>query len=915
MVRPFLSANEPATPVAHEPLRLTGGAPVELPARASAWSVREGTLEAYLVWSGGRRLLAVVSEGGQVFGLSSASQAKIHLVAPDGASLVPAPAEPGSADAWVQAVSSRLGGATPRAADIQDEKHAAIEGDAIAARTRMVWLRPSRGQALDIADSGQLVLDPDVTPVFGSVWVRARSQGEIELIPSADLSAEALAEALGAFNEALVGLFEHQEEKADAAALARLGATPDGMPTERGADISSALAGIAGALGLKPETFPRLPEDASSMPIPALCRVSGLRARKVALEAGWHRRDHGPLLLRGAEDRTLHALVWDGRGYREGGGARLNAERAEDYSHTAYATSAPLPETVQGLWSLAWHVMRAGNRRDALTTAMAAAAAAGLGILTPIATAWLLSDIVPAGIAGLLFGVGIALACAAIVSTILGVARSLATTRIEGRGATVLGAALTDRLLRLPARFFKDFSAGDLNQRLQNVEQMRKLAVGIVMSAGLTAVLSVAYLGVLFMYDVRLALMGFGLVLIYIVAVVIARVLQMEAIREAATLDGEIAGLTYETLDGVGKLRASAAEERAMERWLAVYRRERAAGVRAGRVSTNFGAFADAYQTITLMTLFAGAGALAAVEAPAGIFIGFLAAFGSFQGAIVGLSEALLQVYSAQPLVERARPILTAETEIDPGRGDPGTLKGEIEGSGLAFTYAEGLPPVLNGVDFHIKPGQHMAIVGGSGSGKSTLLRLLLGFETPERGAILYDGQDLTRLDLTRVRSQIGVVLQASQLFAGSILDNIRGAGNATLEECLDAAEKAGLARDLEYFAMGLHTPITEGAGALSGGQRQRILIARALAANPNILFFDEATSALDNATQAVVAETLDALAVTRVTIAHRLSTVRHADTICVLEGGRFVEQGTFDELMALGGAFARLARRQLTGE
>ena len=208
-----------------------------------------------------------------------------------------------------------------------------------------------------------------------------------------------------------------------------------------------------------------------------------------------------------------------------------------------------------------------------------------------------------------------------------------------------------------------------------------------------------------------------------------------------------------------------------------------------------------------------------------------------------------------------------------------------------------------------------MAIVGGSGSGKSTLLRVLLGFETPQRGSILYDGQDLARLDLTRVRSQIGVVLQASQLFAGSILENVRGSTSTPLEDCLKAVERAGLARDLQVFAMGIHTPITEGAGTLSGGQRQRILIARALAANPNILFFDEATSALDNATQAIVSHTLDLLKVTRITIAHRLSTVRNADRICVLQDGKFIEQGTFDELMTLDGAFTALARRQLTEE
>ena len=161
------------------------------------------------------------------------------------------------------------------------------------------------------------------------------------------------------------------------------------------------------------------------------------------------------------------------------------------------------------------------------------------------------------------------------------------------------------------------------------------------------------------------------------------------------------------------------------------------------------------------------------------------------------------------------------------------------------------------------------------------------------------------------MRSQIGVVLQSSQVFAGTIHDNVRGASDAGLAECMAAVEAAGLAEDLSRFPMGLHTPITEGASTLSGGQRQRILLARAIAGHPRILFLDEATSALDNATQAIVAQTLDRLDATRITIAHRLSTVRNADRIGVLEKGRFVECGSYETLMAQKGAFSRLVRRQ----
>ena len=271
-----------------------------------------------------------------------------------------------------------------------------------------------------------------------------------------------------------------------------------------------------------------------------------------------------------------------------------------------------------------------------------------------------------------------------------------------------------------------------------------------------------------------------------------------------------------------------------------------------------------------------------------------------------------MAIQTARPLAERVRPILTAPAEAGIGGADPGKLSGDIQASNLTFGYDGAMAPLIDGLSFAIRPGEHLAIVGGSGSGKSTILRLLLGFERPTTGSLAYDGQELASLDPSRVRAQIGVVLQSSQLFAGSILENIRGASGADLEQCLAAAERAGLGDDLRMMPMGLHTPLTEGSGTLSGGQRQRILIARALAAEPAILFLDEATSALDNTTQAVVARTMDALDATRVTIAHRLSTVRNADRICVLEKGRFVEDGDFATLMARNGAFAALARRQL---
>ena len=202
--------------------------------------------------------------------------------------------------------------------------------------------------------------------------------------------------------------------------------------------------------------------------------------------------------------------------------------------------------------------------------------------------------------------------------------------------------------------------------------------------------------------------------------------------------------------------------------------------------------------------------------------------------------------------------------------------------------------------------------MGKPNSGKSTLIRLLLGFETPKQGAIYYDGQDLSDVSLPSVRSQMGVVLQNGQLMTGDIFTNIVGTRLLSQEDAWEAAEAAGIAEDIAKMPMGMQTIISEGSSNISGGQRQRILIARALVNKPSILLFDEATSALDNRSQSIVTQSLDKLNATRIVVAHRLSTIRNCDRVIVIDAGRVAEIGTFDELVAQGGIFSELVKRQV---
>jgi ABC-type bacteriocin/lantibiotic exporter with double-glycine peptidase domain len=219
---------------------------------------------------------------------------------------------------------------------------------------------------------------------------------------------------------------------------------------------------------------------------------------------------------------------------------------------------------------------------------------------------------------------------------------------------------------------------------------------------------------------------------------------------------------------------------------------------------------------------------------------------------------------------------------------------------------------VLDDITLRIAPGEYVAVVGPSGSGKSSLFRLLLGFERPEAGAVFLDGKAIDTLDTGAVRRQLGVVLQNGKLATGSLYENICGGVQLPLEQAWEAARLAGLDTDIKRMPMGMHTMVAEGVNTLSGGQRQRIMIARAIARRPRILLFDEATSSLDNRSQAIVSAALGNLNVTRIVIAHRLSTVRQADRIIVLVDGKVVQTGSYAELSNMPGMFASFAQRQL---
>ena len=265
------------------------------------------------------------------------------------------------------------------------------------------------------------------------------------------------------------------------------------------------------------------------------------------------------------------------------------------------------------------------------------------------------------------------------------------------------------------------------------------------------------------------------------------------------------------------------------------------------------------------------------------------------------------------PPASRLAPILEATPETGSEGEPPPELSGDVHIDHASFRYTEDGPLVLRDVSIHARAGEFVAVVGESGAGKSTLFRLALGLENPLSGAVYYDGRDLGRLNRRAVRSRIGMVVQDASMRPGTVLENIVGlSGDLGEEDAWRAARLAAIDEDIAAMPMGMHTAVGDTSSVFSGGQIQRIVLAAALVRDPSVLFLDEATNWLDNRSQAQVMESVAGLAVTRFVSAHRLSTIRMADSIYVLQDGRVAQTGTFDSLMEIEGPFRDLVRRQM---
>jgi ATP-binding cassette subfamily C protein len=653
-------------------------------------------------------------------------------------------------------------------------------------------------------------------------------------------------------------------------------------------------------------------------PVVAIARASGFQVRKVVLKDRWATHGSEPLLVFRDADNAPAALLPRRKGYaiydpERGTTVPLDSTLAATLNPFAFMFYRPFPPKALTIRDLLTVGLRE-SRRELVMIVLLGAAAGLLAILVPYVTGVVFDSVIPNAQRSQLLTIAALLVAAAVVSSLFNLARGFAILRLQGTLSLVLEAALWDRLLNLPLPFFRQYSAGDLAQRSTALTEMRGILSGSLLGALLSGMFSVFSFGLLFYYSPRLALIATLMTGVAIAVTVVAGSLQLQLHRDLSAVAGRIAGMVVEFISGISRFRIAGAERRAFVLWVREFAAQKRIDLKSRRINTLTVVFHSVYLVVCLAVLFLAHSTHGVTDRPltTGQFLAFMTAFGQFMGAALGMAAALLGMAAVVPLYERLSPILRTLPEVTTGQSAPGELRGRIEANHLVFQYHPDAPLVLRDLSFQIQPGEYVAFVGPSGCGKSTLFRLLLGFEKPLSGSVLYDGVDLAGLDAGAVRRQIGVVLQTGTLVAGSIADNISGAAWFPMEDVSEAARAAGLEQDIQAMPMGLQTMVQSGGGGLSGGQRQRVLIARAVVAKPRLLLFDEATSALDNRTQAVVTRSLEALKATRIVIAHRLSTIVGADRIYVMDQGRIVQSGTYAELMNAPGLFRELAERQL---
>ncbi|WP_026518696.1 ATP-binding cassette domain-containing protein [Butyrivibrio sp. MC2021] len=678
--------------------------------------------------------------------------------------------------------------------------------------------------------------------------------------------------------------------------------------------IQSALEEIFAFYGHKPVPIPTFVTDPLKQIEYSINNV-GMMKRRIELKGKWYLDSFGPLLAfyRDTEEPVvLFPIGFTGYFYydRNSGKKILvrgkNTKKLKDHAYCFYN---PLPLRKLGIPALLSYMKSCISRYDVAIFTLVSVLTVLISLIAPNLTLILTTTVIKDKSINLLIGLGLVIVGATLMTAFLDSLKEVITARVKWKVTIPMEGAVMQRILSLPAPFFRNYSAGELTKRARGVAEICQLMITSVLSVGITSIISLIYVFQIFGYAPVLVVPSLIIIILTVLVGSITALVQIRISKKQMKLEAAEYGLTYGIISGIQKIRLAGAERRAFAKWASHYAEQ-------ASLTYNPPVFIKLNSVINTAITLLGAIVIyfCAIksEVSASVFYSYSIVYGYVLEAFSLLAGVALSLADIRPVFELAEPILKAEPEAKENKEVIKRLTGSIEFNRVSFRYSKTEPDILRDFSLKIKPGDYVAIVGKTGCGKSTLVRLILGFERAQKGAVYIDGRDITKVDIRSLRRKIGTVLQEGKLFYGSIYENIAiAADNLTEEEAWEAAEIAGIADDIRAMPMGMHTVVSDGQGVISGGQKQRILIARAIAPKPRILIFDEATSALDNITQKKVSDALDNLKCTRIVVAHRLSTIRNCNRIMVLSDGKIAEEGTYEELMARKEKFYELVSNQ----
>ena len=571
-------------------------------------------------------------------------------------------------------------------------------------------------------------------------------------------------------------------------------------------------------------------------------RPYGLMRRVILLEDDWYRDAYGPVLAfekESGQPVTLLPGAWRGYAYTDpatGKKVRLNKTTAARFEREGYCFYQPLPQRKIGIPDLLKYMKNCVSVNDIVLIVLATLAVTLTGLLIPRITKALTGPVLASGNADMLIAIAICLFCTSLSSQLLSSVRALYMSRIQSKTSLGIQASMMMRVMSLPADFFRKYSAGELANRSLSVNSLCDTLLGTLMSTGLTSLMSLLYIPQIFRFAPALTVPSLLIILVTVGFSAVSSLVQIRLTRQLMEQEAKESGMSYSMIAGIQKIKLAGAEKCSFARWLNLY-------AEGAEYTYNPPAFIKINKVINLAISLASTVILYFLAVESGVdqssYFAFTAAYSSVMGAFSSLAGIALTAAKIQPTLEMAKPFLEAEPETSESREIVTRISGAIELNNVYFRYSENTPYIVNNLSLKIRPGEYIAIVGKTGCGKSTLMRLLLGFEKPEKGAIYYDGKDMSKLDMSSLRRRIGTVMQSSGLFQGDIYSNIViTAPELTLDDAWDAAEKAGIADDIRAMPMDMQTLISEGQGGISGGQKQRIMIGpghRAQAPNPHV--------------------------------------------------------------------------------